>query len=355
MFRKISAIKKRTIHSVKNFKEDAINNMGYLIVMAIVLTSIVVGIVAYVLFIIRGGYSSQIALVKNQGISSIVDGFSLGTVSLITSGIVANIIYFLAGTEVIVMLISYFKNSGRTKRTIMIVNLILGTIIITLTIAIGMIAVGEVAILESGTYKYLDVFEGVEINFKAILVAYLIVVAVIVVAFIILIMITAECRRIVGHTVLALIFAKVLMPLLILVLENIIPLMLGTGVLVIAGIIIFIIFKVFFGSSSSAGSLSDASYRTKSITGNQTVKPKQEVVVKEKYQKKKEYNISTPFWRDKGGSGIMTPQADSIYFKNNVGATDWVCTVKEFEDGDVAIINKGKRVTNIAGCKTPKR
>ena len=59
--------------------------------------------------------------------------------------------------------------------------------------------------------------------------------------------------------------------------------------------------------------------------------------------------------RDKGGYGIMTPQTDCIYYKNNVGNKTFICTVKEFETGKVAIIYKGKRLTNIAGCKRPER
>ena len=64
-----------------------------------------------------------------------------------------------------------------------------------------------------------------------------------------------------------------------------------------------------------------------------------------------------PFWRDKGGYGIAVPQADCIYTKNAWGEKTYVCTVLDFEKGNVAIIDsktKG-RVMNIAGCKYPDK
>ena len=77
--------------------------------------------------------------------------------------------------------------------------------------------------------------------------------------------------------------------------------------------------------------------------------------VKEKSQKKKEYDFDTKFWRDRGGYGVGVPQADCIYMRNTWGEKTYVCTVLDYEKGNVAIINKKVRIMDVAGCKEPER
>lgn len=58
MVQKVKGLISRTGESIKGFSSDPINNLGFLIPMAICLTSIVTGIVTYIMFIVNGGYSS---------------------------------------------------------------------------------------------------------------------------------------------------------------------------------------------------------------------------------------------------------------------------------------------------------
>lgn len=355
MIKKTKELAGRTIQSVKTFKEDPINNLAFLIVMAMVLISIISGFVSFIMFIFQGGYSNQIESLQNNGIDGITSGFTSGTVGLITSGITSKIMHVLVMAELIVMLVAYFKNSNKTKRVIMIVDLVLCTIIIFLSAIIFWIAVGELVVTEQDAYKYLGAFDGMTINLRAVLIIYLIVAAVALITFIVLVFITKECRWMVGYTALALLFAKIAVPLFFLVVENIIPLVTGAVVLVVIGVLMVFGFKMFFSSSDSSSASTTSSGRDNYSYQREEVR---ETKVETKSSNQKVIKDWTgPFWKDKGGYGAMTPQSDCIYVKNSWGEKTYVCTVFDFEKGNVAIIDhKSKnRVMNIAGCKTPEK
>ncbi len=69
------------------------------------------------------------------------------------------------------------------------------------------------------------------------------------------------------------------------------------------------------------------------------------------YQKPFHIRFNTDVWRDKG-EGLRT--CDCIYYKNNIDAKDFICTVEEYEQGKVAIYVNGKRITDVKGCSKPK-
>ena len=92
--------------------------------MAICLTSIVTGIVTYIMFIVNGGYSSQVGSIKENGLDGISEGFTSGTTGMMVPGIVGKILLALVVAELIVMLINYFKNRGKGMRIAMIVDLV---------------------------------------------------------------------------------------------------------------------------------------------------------------------------------------------------------------------------------------
>lgn len=149
MITKIRSIFDRTKASISTFTSNPISNLGFLIPIAIFITSFISGIVSYVIFIVQGGYNEQVGLIKRSGIDGIFDGFTSGTVNMFWSGITAKIIFGLVGAEFIVILISYFKNRGKRMRIAMIINLAVFAIMIALSTVIFWIAVGELFFLMS--------------------------------------------------------------------------------------------------------------------------------------------------------------------------------------------------------------
>lgn len=262
MFNKVKSISERAVYSAKRFKEEPIRNLAYLLVIAMALTAIISGVVSYIMFVAQGGYSQQIELLKNSGFDGISAGFTNGTVGLIASGITSKVICGLVLAEFVVMMISYFKNNSKVKRIIMIVDLVFCAIVIALATVVFWIAVGELVITEQDAYKYFGAFDGMTINLRAILITYLVVVAISFITYSVLILTTRECRWMIGYTTLALLFANIAVPFFFLVLENIIPLVTGAITLVVIGIIISLVFGIGLSSSTSEGSSVSSSSAT---------------------------------------------------------------------------------------------
>lgn len=237
MVQKVRGLISRTGESIKGFSSDPINNLGFLIPMAICLTSIVTGIVTYIMFIVNGGYSSQVGSIKENGLDGISEGFTSGTTGMMVSGIVDKILLALVVAELIVMLINYFKNRGKGMRIAMIVDLVVMGVVIALSTVVFWIAVGELVFSEEQLYQALGKFEGVTINLRAILIAYVAVTLVSAICFIVFTLITAECRWMVGYTALSLVFANIVMPLFFLILQNIIPII-GWLLVIVVGILV---------------------------------------------------------------------------------------------------------------------
>ena len=210
MVQKVKGLISRTGESIKGFSSDPINNLGFLIPMAICLTSI-------------------------------------GT------GIVGKILLALVVAELIVMLINYFKNRGKGMRIAMIVDLVVMGVVIALSTVVFWIAVGKLVFSEEQLYQAIGKFEGVTINLRAILIAYVAVTLVSVICFIVFTLITAECRWMVGYTALSLVFANIVMPLFFLILQNIIPLVSGAVALVVIGALILFGINIVSSSGGEGG------------------------------------------------------------------------------------------------------
>ena len=351
----IRDIFERTKESVKDFTSDPIKNLGYLIPILIGLITFISGVISYIKFILDGGYVNQVNATKEFGLFSGYDEkFTSGTTGMITAGIVGKIILTFICIEFILLLINYFRTSGKAKRIIMVVDLIVMGIQIVLTTAVFWIAIGNLVVSEEAAYEALKPFEGISINPKAILITYAVVTLASLICFLVLVLITRDCRWMIGYSAIALAVAYIGLPLIFLFLQNIIPLATGAIALAIIALVIFLGFKIFLGGdgeSTSSGSYSSGASTTHSRSEIKETK----TVEKQPYQEVKKYDLNTAFWRDKGGYGVMVPQADCIYFKNASGEKTYSCTVSDFEKGKVAIINKNKRVMSVAGCKTPER
>ena len=333
----------RTGESIKGFSSAPINNLGFFIPMAICLTSIVAGIVTYIMFIVNGGYSSQVGSIKENGLDGISEGFTSGTTGMMVSGIVGKILLALVVSELIVMLINYFKNRGKGMRIAMIVDLVVMGVVIALPTVVFWIAVGELVFSEEQLYQALGKFEGVTINLRAILITYLAVTLVSVICFIVFTLITAECRWMVGYTALSLLFAYIVMPLFFLILQNIIPLV----AIAVIGALFFFGIKIFAssgggggslpsssGSSSGSGSWSSSYNEKKVNTGNLSERGEKKRAQKEPVKEEACAYVSyfnRPF-------GIKLFKVHGVFYdyigSNNGGlATREICTLESFEKG----------------------
>lgn len=343
-----------TTASIKFFNEQPLNSLGQIIPVGMVVASMVGFIVAIIKFIIAGGFSNQITALKGDFFGGISEGFTSGTASVLTSGIVSTIISILLFVELLVLVISYYKTESKAKKIVASICLGIGIILFgvagfVLAVGFGVINLSEQ--MEMKIVEMLTVFDGMQTSTIVNGLKITAIIGVVALIVFVILMLVSEHKWMIKNTVFALLLSYIILPLVLLLVENIIPMIVGVVAIVVIGGAIFLGGKIFLsGSGESSGSSSvGGSVGTPSSTSRTESKPK------EKYQQKKEYDLNTTFWRDKGGYGIAVPQADCIYMKNAWGEKTYVCTVHDFEKGNVAIINKRVRVTNVAGCKTPER
>ena len=274
----------RTKESVNTFKEDPINNLGFLIPVAIALISLGSGIVTYIMYIFNGGYTVQINAAKKYGwVGGYSEKFTSGTTGMITSGIIGKILLLLIGIEFVVMMINYFKYNEKGKRVVMIVDLSFMLIQVVLLMNIFMASIG-VLVIGSIITQLSKLFGEIAINPQTVVWGYAIIVMIAIITFIVLILTTKECKWMLGYTALAVVFAKILVPLLFLILQNIISIFTGAIALLVIVAVIGIGFLIFAGGNggntehtetSSGASRSSFGTENKNIKNNAN-KPKEE-------------------------------------------------------------------------------
>lgn len=343
-----------TTASIKFFNEHTLNSLGQIIPVGMVVASIVGFIVAIIKFIIAGGFSNQITSLKGDFFRGISEGSTYGTASVLTSGIVSTIISILLFAELLVLIISYYKTENKAKKIVASICLGIGTVLFgvagfILAVVFGVINLSEQ--MEIKIVEMLTVFDGMQTSTIVNGLKITAIIGVVALIVFVILMLVSEYKWMIINTAIALLLSYVILPLVLLLVENIIPMIAGVVAIVVIGGAIFLGGIFLSGSGESSGSSSvGGSVGTSSSTSRTESKPK------EKDQRIKKYDLNTTFWRDKGAYiGIVTPEADCIYMNNAQGEKTYVCTVDDFEKGNVAIINKRVRVMNIARCKTPER
>ena len=123
-----------TKQAIKDFSDDPINNLGIILPVVIALTALISGIVTYVMFIVIGGYSAQVAATEKYGLfRGYSQKFTSGTTEMIVSGVVGKILFALVVIEFFIMMINYFRSADKLKRIIMIIDMPILVIQIFLT------------------------------------------------------------------------------------------------------------------------------------------------------------------------------------------------------------------------------
>ena len=350
---------KSAIDSVKTIKEQPLKSLGELFPIAMVFVSIIGFIAAFSSFISNNGYSKQIQIIKNDFIDGIGDAFTTGTVHILTTGMVSTIILLLLLAEFIVMLISFYQTENKIKKIASVVCLGLGVVVFGVAgfiLAVGYDIINFSYEIESKILSIFTIFDGADVStvLQGFEIAAFIGAAALFI-FIIL-MLTSQYLWMVKKSAIALLVSYVLLPLLLLMFENIVPMITGAIAVVLLGIFAVIGLKAAVsGTESEDGGVSGCS-KDYNYSNNRSIDTEPiENKPKEIKPKTKNYNFNTYFWRDKGGLGVAQAAADCIYVKDSLGVTQYVCTVEEYEKGKVIINMNRVRVTNVAGCKYPER
>lgn len=242
--RDIKSIKK--VESKRMLIQETIYVIGIIVALSVLATSIIVGIASYVIFILDGGYSSQVEMIKENLLGGLAKCFTSGTIKMMITGKTGLLLKILLMSEIAIIIICFFIQSNWKTNVIMTIDLVSwGVCIIFAFIISGRFNFSnQLLILLEDTLYDLG-----ETQTWVFLIVYLIICLATITIFCILFFRVFECIELLVLTAFVALCSYVLLPLLFLILENIIPI-LGWGFVIIIGIVVFFVYGIMSERSS---------------------------------------------------------------------------------------------------------
>ena len=328
-----------TKESIRNFKGDPVNNLGFLIPVVIGLIALGSGIVTYIMYIFGGGYTVQINAAKEYGwFGGYSEKFTTGTTGMISSGVIGKIILLLVGIEFILMMINYFQCNGKGKRILMIMDLFFLAIqsLLIMNIFVGSIGIIVITLISK-------LFGVKTISPQTFAYAWVFILIAAIITFIVLVMTTKECRWMLGYTALALVIAKVLIPVVFLVLQNIVSIFMMLIVLLViaVGIILFLSGGNGDGAETS-NNVSGKSYGVSSESKKSNIRKLQEKEEKERKMKQNKNSRYISNLNEIGGNKLFKVHgAFGDYIQLDNGPVNKkICSLEALEKGKFHIYDE---------------
>lgn len=257
------------IETIKEIKKNPIGNLSLLIPVAMFLIVFVTGIVSYVMFIVKGGYTAQINSVKESGIfEGYAERYTLGTVKMIFNETIIKIVVVLVAITFILMMVNFFLYNGKVKNVIMIADLILLVTQGKLFVEVFQYFLMGVCNSKENIYDKFAVFEQSGLNLKMFFVV-LVVALVVFITYIAFLVTTDECEAIIKRTLESLLASYGIVPLVFLFLENIIALATSVFAIILVVICVCIVFWILASESGESVSAqgSSSSHASSSSSG----------------------------------------------------------------------------------------
>ncbi len=315
-----------TTASVKFFKAQPLESIGQLLPVSIALTSICAFVVAFITYIVQGGFLNQISALRNDFWNSL----TYGTTNILVSGVVSKIIFVLLIAELIVMLLKYMKTEKMWKRITSGISLLVGVILTSVSglfLSVIYSSYAPTENIKEKIYLMLVKLEKAELlDIAAKLKIVLIIGGAALVIFSVF-MIISKYRWMIKNSIIALLISFIVLPLTLLIVENIIALV----AIVIIGIIVYIILNMVVNSLGSGDDVSSGELSNKSNTVSST-------------QTNTRQSSKNILQFSKQGNCIYVPRNIKLYKVKGV-SHDYICTDNGLSSSEICSLNdleKGK-------------
>lgn len=328
--------------ALQDFRENPMEGLIFLLPVVILGISIVSGIVGYVSFIRQNGYKNQFAVIKSEGI---MESFTKGTSTFGIKGPIGTTIIILLIIQVLVMLIAYFINSDG--------NAVMITDIVGVVVLVGGICLTQWQEYNWGTsfirgiISFIGKYKELDINHVEEIVLGCMGIAAIALIIGFGILLAKEYEEGVLLTLFCAAMNYVAIPLIILFLENIIPLL----ILIVVGIIIVIGLVTGLGESggSSVGESSVSRTESREPSSNQNTTSKK--AEPEKTQERKANSSYIENYSEAGGTclhKVKSSWGEDYIELDNFIVTRRICSIKALEKGEYHIYDKknGREITS---------
>lgn len=265
----------KIIHRITDFKEkfqkEPLNAIGIAVPAAMVFFSVIGAIVGLFRFISADGYAAQLALMKTDifDFDSISESFTKGTVSILYGGFFGSMAISLAILQLLLILYRYFRTVTKVKKALMIIALAAAGIMMAGKEFVRLIYIGQIdffSLPEAVQYVVPRLVEGEYAQVSGLL--FCAAALVILISFVKLVC-SSEGRDAFYAGCRAGLWSFVILPLILLLAENVVPLTVGIGKFLLLGVVVIIV--VILGwillgeaegssgtSTASAGSSRDA-------------------------------------------------------------------------------------------------
>lgn len=224
----------RIKEAVEDFRDDPIENLHVLAAFALCAGSAVEALMMFIIFIAGGGFADQIAALKGQG----EEFFTAGNVSRMYGQIQMWVVGAVMAVSMVLVVIAFFQRSSKVRRVFMIINLALPMLLIAVMFGFGIALENSNSWSVEAQMTFLKIFtdaQGVQSFFVILGVA-----SAVLVLGLILQLIFSGVRGLLGITALSAVMAYGVFPLLLLILENLIPLAVVGFLVIIIGMIFFV-------------------------------------------------------------------------------------------------------------------
>ena len=185
---------------VQKWKQMSMEDLANHIPVVIMAAAVLAGIIAYVLYIVNGGYSAQIADIKEYGFLS-DRMFTTGTTDLVLGGIAGNIILLLLLAEFVVLSLAYCRICEEGKKTALIASGVLILVQIAAAFVIFWIRIGRVTVEPRAVQDLIFNFPEVIMYVKPVGIIYTILTVGALLVFWGLLLIEKESREMVIFTI----------------------------------------------------------------------------------------------------------------------------------------------------------
>lgn len=364
MREQIADICRKAKYSIKNFKSDPVNNLEYLIPIAIFLIGIINGIVTQRAFAHNGGYGAQMDAIKEYGLfDGYSEKFTTGTTGLILHGFWGKVILILAGIQLMLIFYKCIKNNANAFILLLVVSGLLVVFQIFMTDCLFASEFSTVYMSQETfeiCYEKISgiMYDIVEVVPDILVVAVYAIISIgAVIGFLFSvygISMIENNGRTIKNTALVLAFSMILVPLVLLFLQNVVPLLSGVLAVVLMVAIIVICFVTFIGGLTEGGG---EAAQAKSVRNESGSSPKREKAAAysnmkgERKMTEKESKVRRVYVEHLNEIGGCELYRMHSFLKDYIvrynGIVDGkICTVEEFQSGKVQIYDKatGRRI-----------
>lgn len=320
---------------LKSFKDDLLSNASIACSYMACATAATGFFVLFTIYIVNGGYPAQIEAIKTHGMDSIEGAFTSGTVPMMYQPVLGGIMLFLLSLSIVFMLVEYFLSSSVVKKIAMAVDLLLlAAFSAVFTVVVTFLdnppknanegfSLWLTGILSSAAHENTEVLLLTPLALLAVTIIVLIVLA---------------DKRIVGRILISAVFSFGILPLTLLIIENLL-----IFVYVIIWSVCFYFVLMLIGSVlSSAMRESGEAAESAPAESQQKSAGKQDKAGVSK-ARVVEIAANQKIYIDEG-NGVAAPMTKCIFTDTSLVNHKFLCTLKDYQSGKVRIKRGGREI-----------